>query len=153
MKSQPGPPLTLGSAAAARDRLIRLVQRLPASGRARSRRDGPAVRPKRPCSLGASGWYPHDPGAGRLIWRWAGLSGARKFLPVPARRRVVDYWRLIWPGYRDWSRRVLVRRRCRWVGWRLRRGAWRLRRAQLLSKGRRDWCAQSTDPFMASMTG
>src|SRR4029077_4518932 len=80
----------------------------------------------------ASGWYPHDPGAGRWIWRGAGLSGARKFLPVPARRRVVDYWRLIWPGYRDWSRRVLVRRRGRRVGGGAPGGAWRVTGAPLL---------------------
>ena len=68
----------------------------------------------------------------------SGTKRPRKFLGVAARRRVVNHRWLIWPGYRDRSRRVLVRRRCRRVGWRLRRGAWRLGRSWLLSKGRRN---------------
>ena len=53
---------------------------------------------------------------------------AGKSLPVTARRGIVGYRRLIWPGYRDPSRRVLVRPRCPRprVGWRLRRNPWRL---------------------------
>jgi hypothetical protein len=39
-----------------------------------------------------------------------GTKRPRKFLGVAARRRVVNHWWLIWPGYRDRSRRVLVRR-------------------------------------------
>ena len=71
-----------------------------------------------------------------------GLGGNQKrlryFLGVATRWRVVDYRRLIWPGYRDRSRRVLVGPRCRRVGWRLRRGAGRLGCSWLLSSGRRN---------------
>jgi hypothetical protein len=82
----------------------------------------------------------------------AGRCGARKCLRVRARRRIVDHIRrLIWPGYRDRPRRVLVRRRCRRVGWRPRRNTWRLGRSWLLSEGCR--CTQSTDPFVTSRTG
>jgi hypothetical protein len=69
---------------------------------------------------------------GRWYWRCAG-----NFLRIAARRRIVDHiGRQIRPGYWDRSRRVLVGRRCRWVAWRPRRGARRLRRARLLSEGR-----------------
>jgi hypothetical protein len=44
LKSEPGPPMTLGNAAAAKVRLIVWWQVVSASGRARSRRDGATVR-------------------------------------------------------------------------------------------------------------
>jgi hypothetical protein len=66
---------------------------------------------------------------------------------IATRRRVVDHWRLLWPGYRDRSRRLLVRRRCRRVRWCLRRGAWRVGRSWLLSNRHRHGWTQSTGPF------
>jgi hypothetical protein len=90
-------------------------------------------------SIGESGWsVPATDGRSNGGER--NQAAPRKSLRVGARRRVVDHiGRLIWPGYGDRSRRLLVRRRCRRVGWRLRRNTWRLGRSWLLSKGRRDW--------------
>ena len=76
--------------------------------------------------------------AGQVDMVVNGTKRPRKFLGVAARRRVVDHRRLIWPGYRDRPRWVLVRRRCRWVRWRLRRSAGRLGCSRLLSKGCRN---------------
>ena len=59
-----------------------------------------------------------------MNWRYTGppmtLGEAASAHGLGGWRRVVDHIRwLVWPGYRDRSRRVLVRRRCRRVGWKL----------------------------------
>ena len=137
MKSERGPPMTFGTAAVTRVRLIvwckgcrHQVDPDPAEMAARygSETAVPDWRERLACSR-----------CGRQVdMVVSGTKRPRKFLGVAARRRVVNHRRLIWPGYRDRSRRVVVRRRCRRVGWRLRRGAWRLGRSWLLSKGRRN---------------
>jgi len=153
MNSEPGSPMTLGNPAAARVRLIvwcrecRIVGAKNAAIRSSPTPPrwllGMAPIPRSRLAR-AVGPLPLAQLARRYGGEWE-RSGAHKSLGVGTRRRIVDHiGRLIWPGYRDRARWVLVRRRCRGVAWRLRRGAWRLRCVWLLSKGRRDcrdWCA------------
>ena len=74
---------------------------------------------------------------GEREWACRKSNAAPVILGVPTRRRVVDHWRLIWPGYRDRSRRVLVRPRRRRVGRRLRGGPRSPRGSFLLYQGGR----------------
>jgi hypothetical protein len=68
MKSDPGPPMTLGKAAAARVRLI--VCARPASTRSSPipQRWLLGMAPGPPFSVGASGWSARNAVAGRSIW-------------------------------------------------------------------------------------
>jgi hypothetical protein len=87
-----------------------------------------------------------------LIWPRSRVrpEGRHKcYAPWRGRRVVDDIWRLIWPGYRDRSRWILVRRGSGRVGSRLRRSARRSRRTWLLSEGFQD-CTQSTNPSLTS---
>jgi hypothetical protein len=84
MKSEPGPPMTLGGAAAAQVRLIVWCKDCRHQVSPIPPRSPPGVAPKRPCSISASGWSVLAAAAGRPIW-WRAARDKYRSFPIGSR--------------------------------------------------------------------